>query len=197
MAACSDRPGVVDQAAAQPSCPARKPQTPAVEASAVWSPSMAPASPCSRADLVSFAIQGWTVNEKPSTLEPLMSVGWHSCSVDRLQDDKAACLPRVDRPVEEERAPFHNKARESPRRVRLVHGTSRRPPVSAQCRQRWPPRGARLASGAYRARGAVVHLSGCLSFHRREIIQNQDGPTFAQRSSPRSTVTGRPILIYG
>ena len=50
-----------------PPCPARKLRTPAVEVSAAWSPSMAPASPCSEVDVVSFAVRGWTVNEIPST----------------------------------------------------------------------------------------------------------------------------------
>jgi len=50
-----------------PPCPARKLRTPAVEVSAEWSPSMAPASPCSEVDVVSFAVRGWTVNEIPST----------------------------------------------------------------------------------------------------------------------------------
>ena len=65
------RPDGQLQASAQrllgPPCPARKLRTPAVEVSAAWSPSMAPASPCSEVDVVSFAVRGWTVNEIPST----------------------------------------------------------------------------------------------------------------------------------
>jgi len=66
-----------------------------VEVSAAWSPSTTPASQPVLSGWMSFhlPIRGWTVNEIPSTLGPLLSVGWDSGGVDRLQGDKAPHIP--------------------------------------------------------------------------------------------------------
>ena len=155
------RPAAADQASAQrllgPPCPARKLRTPAVEVSVAWSPSMAPASPCSEVDVVSFAVRGWTVNEIPSTPVPLPTVGLDLCGLDRPRGDAAL-------PSSPSAEPRTRKGKSSgpcrPRRASHHGGVGqraalRRPPASAR-------RGARIAGGA----GLAAH------FTSRPVLQS-------------------------